>query len=263
MSPLINIITRVSRKNQFYRCYKSIHNQTYKNINHICTYQNDDMKEFLSHYDDITLQRVPDFKKIDGLKYSFNSNSVSDDFLNPDWEFLNKRANIDDNFLKDDTRFVEQKRFEKDFFWCVSLEHTFRKSFNHFPYNIYLKIAEKKIKDGWVYYLDDDDSFNDKNVLKKIVSEIQKHDEDTIHIIRVKLPNGKLSPSDKYWQYMKTGHPFVLNEIGGSNFIFHSKYVDYTAWDEWTGADYRTSKVLEKVIPKKNFIDITSVNISS
>jgi len=55
---------------------------------------------------------------------------------------------------------------------------------------------------------------------------------------------------------MKAGHPFVLHEIGGSNYVFHSKYLDYTVWDEWSGADYRTAKNLEKVTMNKNFVDL-------
>ena len=47
----------------------------------------------------------------------------------------------------------------------------------------------------------------------------------------------------------------MYGEIGGGCLIFHSKYKDYTVWDEWTNADYRTAKVLEKVIPNKNFFD--------
>jgi hypothetical protein len=66
---------------------------------------------------------------------------------------------------------------------------------------------------------------------------------------------GKIKPSDKYWDFMKTGHPFVLHEIGGSNYVFHTKYLDYTVWDEWSGADYRTAKNLEKVTMNKNFVN--------
>lgn len=254
-SPLINIVTRVSRKNKFHRCYKSIHNQTYKNINHICTYQNDDMFEFLSQYDNLNLQRVPNLKRIEGLYYTYDHHPLTDNFVNPDWNFMNRKVNsMEDTTSKD----VEEVRFEKNGFFCHTYPKTIRAKFYHSPYNIFLKVAEKKIKDGWVYYLDDDDYFKDEDFLSNIVEEIKKFDDDILHIFRIQKQKG-LSPNDKYWEYMKSGHPIILHEIGSSNFIFHSKYLDFTVWDEWSGADYRTSKSLESVIKNKNFINLISI----
>jgi hypothetical protein len=254
-SPLINIITRVSRKEKFKRCYESIHGQTYKNINHICTYQNDDIREFLEGFKNLNLQRVPNLKRMEGLYYSYDHHVLTDDFINPDWEFFNRKVNSEEDTTP---KKVEEVRYEKNGFFCYTLPHTFRVRFQHSPYNLFMKIAEKRVKDGWVYYLDDDDYFCDENVLSKIVDEIKKFDEETLHIFRTMYKND-IFPSDHFWNYMKTGHPFIVNEIGGSHFVFHSKYLDYTVWDEWSGADYRTAKSLEKVIKNKNFTDIISI----
>jgi len=50
----INIITRTSgRPKTFDRCYRSIKNQTYKNINHIVLYDDYRSKEYLDQYKDI------------------------------------------------------------------------------------------------------------------------------------------------------------------------------------------------------------------
>ena len=252
--PVINIITRVSRKNSFYRCYKSIHSQTYKNINHICTYASDDMKEFLDQFDTIKLVRVPNLKRIDGLSYSYNHHPLTDNFISPNWEFMDRK--LDDTLV--DTHPVEPVRFEKDNYFCYSFPQTMRKILIHSPYNSYLKIAEKEVKSGWVYYLDDDDYFIDLDFLENLVNEITKFDDNTIHIFKIQLPE-KISPEEKFWLHMTWGHPFIANEIGGSNFIFHSKFLDYTVWDEWSGADYRTAKNLERIIPNKNFIDKISI----
>ena len=56
MNPLINIITRTSnRPNGFDRNYRSIKNQTYKNINHIVIYDNPtDLEKYLFKYDGLT-----------------------------------------------------------------------------------------------------------------------------------------------------------------------------------------------------------------
>ena len=252
MTPKINIITRVSRKNYFYRCYNSIHSQTYKNINHICTWADIETGEFLGHFDDIVTVRVPNLKRIDGLVWNYNHHVLTDDFIRPDWNFLDRKVEPSNSVGEKQVPIV---KFEKNNFFCHTIEDTVRATFRHSPYNVFLKIAEKAVQPGWVIYLDDDDYFTDSDTLQTIVDEINKFDNNTLHIFKVEQEKGKIKPSDKYWEYMKTGHPFVLHEIGGSNYVFHSKYLDYTVWDEWSGADYRTAKNLERVTMNKNFVD--------
>lgn len=256
-SPLINIITRVSRKNCFYNCYKSIHSQTYKNINHICTYEDDDMKQFLQQFDSIKLVRVPNLKRIDGLSYTYNHHPLTDNFILPNWKFMDRKSGQE--VIGYSPILVEPVKFQKENYFCYSVSETSRKSLIHCPYNSYLKIAEKEVRPGWVYYLDDDDHFIDLDFLEKMVDEINKFDEDTIHLFRIQLPT-KVSPSERFWLHMMWGHPFIIHEVGGSNFMFHSKYLEYTAWDEWSGADYRTAKNLESVIKNKNFVDTIAIS---
>ena len=40
----------------------------------------------------------------------------------------------------------------------MDLNHSLRSREHHFPYNQYVKIAEKAYKKGWVTILDDDDA---------------------------------------------------------------------------------------------------------
>jgi hypothetical protein len=254
--PLINIMTRVSRKNYFYRCYKSIHEQTYKNINHICTYPDIETGEFLSTFDNITTVRVPNLKRIEGMYYNYNHHVLTDDFITPDLEFLDKVPILEGVESKRETKKVPEIKFEKNGFFCYTFPTSQRATFKHSPYNVFLKIAEKEVKPGWVFYLDDDDYIADNTIIQKIVDQINKFDTNTIHIFKCEFGVNKIKPSDKYWEYMKAGHPFVLHEIGSSNYVFHSKYLDYTVWDEWAGADYRTAKNLERVTMNKNFVDL-------
>jgi hypothetical protein len=53
-----------------------------------------------------------------------------------------------------------------------------------------LIIAEKALLPGWVMYVDDDDQLNGNGTLENVVSEIHKHDEDTLHAFRFTYPNG-------------------------------------------------------------------------
>jgi len=256
MDPLINIITRVSRKNFFRRCYNSIHSQTYKNINHVCTYESDDIYEYLKQFDNLNTLRVTPLKRIKNLFYSYNHHDLIDNFVNPNWDYQQKLAHTSTSDYRDRKIQVVVEKFG-DF---ESSSHTNRPKFDHSPYNLYLKIAERKLLTGWVFYLDDDDYFDKDDFLENLVSEINTFDKNTIHLFRNIRNDGKLRPSDSSWEKMKSGHPFILHQLGGSCFCFHTDWIDYTAWDEWSGADYRTAKSLEKVIPKKNFTNLVAIN---
>ena len=257
--PLINIITRVSRKNFFKRCYDSINSQTYKNINHICTYEDSKTHEYLKQFINLNLIRVTPLKRIKNLFYSYNHHDLVDDFVNPNWDYQQKLAHISVSDYRDRKIPVNVEKFGN----FDSSPNTDRPKFNHFPYNLYLKISERKLIDGWVFYLDDDDYFSSDDFLENLVSEIKSFDNNTIHLFRNLRHDGKLRPSDTSWEKMKSGHPFILHQLGGSCFCFHTDWIDYTAWDEWSGADYRTAKSLEKVISKKNFTDLVAINFKS
>lgn len=266
MSPKINIVTRVSRKESFTKCYESVNSQTYKNINHICTYQNQEIHDFLLSFDNINLLKVPNLKSIDGLFYSFNSHCDTDKFITPNWKMLDRKVEstnqIEQYSLIINSRKIQKRLTEDVWFYCHTPNFTFRWVNKHFPYNIFLKIAEKKFVDGWVIYLDDDDHFAETTSLEQIIQEINLHDDDTIHVWRTKFKNGVFKPTDNYWTKMSCGYPFILNEVGGSVFTFHTKWADWTVWDEWSGSDYRTLKSLEEIIPKKNFIDKIFIHLS-
>ena len=112
--PTINIITRASRINFFKLNYESIHNQTYTNVNHIVTYETPEMYDKLKHYKDITLVKVPHKSKIKGLVVSWNHNVKTDNYLNPDHEFLDYQV-LDHGKDHSNNRFInEHKDVEPD-----------------------------------------------------------------------------------------------------------------------------------------------------
>lgn len=257
--PIINIITRVSRKNFFRRCHESVSNQTYKHIRHYCTYESSDMGQYLNEFDGVIKVKVPPYKRINNLFYSYNHHDVLDDFVNPDWEFQQKLAHVSIKEFRDKRIQVEKKQFG-DF---QSTSFTSRPRHKHSPYNFYMKIAECKVTDGWVFHLDDDDVFYDDLFLEKLVSQINKHNDDTLHVFRKISESQELMPSELSWKKIMSGHPFLLHDFGTSCFCFHSKYIDYTVWDEWSGADYRTAKALERIIPYKNLTSLISIKYKS
>ena len=269
--PVINIITRASRINFFKLCYESIHNQTYSNVNHIVTYETPAMYDKLKHYADITLVRVPHKSKIKGLVVSWNHNIKTDNYLNPDHEFLDYQV-LNSGKDHSNNRFIdEQKSVDEEFIECEigntkyhsTGNKTWREYGTHAPYNWYLKIAEKALVPGWVMYVDDDDQLNGRLKLECVVDEINKHCNDTLHIFRFTYPNGELIPDDMRVKMYKAGYPFVHKQLNGVNLCFPTKYSDYTYWDEWSSDDYRTAKSLREIIPNLNISNLVTVKLTN
>jgi len=269
--PTINIITRASRINFFKLNYESIHSQTYTNVNHIVTYETPEMYDKLRHYKDITLVKVPHKAKIKGLVVSWNHNIKTDNYLNPDHEFLDYQV-LDHYNDHSNNRFVdEHKPVEESFYKCEvgnvdthsTGNQTWREYGTHAPYNWYLKIAEKALLPGWVMYVDDDDQLNGSDTLSNVVDEIMNYDEDTLHIFRFTYPDGSLIPDDLRVKMYRVGYPFVHKQVSGVCLCFPTKYSDYTYWDEWSSADYRTAKALREIIPNLNISDLVAVKLTN
>jgi len=265
--PLINIITRASRKDNVKRSIDSVLNQSYKNIHHIITYENKEIYDYLLtiiNPDITTLVKVPQYKKVDDLYMTYMHHDHYSKFLEPNWEFLDRKIFLDKKEIPKDKVRVDSVKFQKYIgdgavAWCVTLDYAVRKTCPHFPYNLYMKIAEQKLKEGWVVYLDDDDVLSSNTILEEVSSEL--NDIDAFHFIKVKTTT-QITPSPKHWDYLNLGYPPVFSETGSSHFIYHSKYRDYTVWDEWRGADYRTAKALFEVIPNKKFINRILVDLN-
>jgi len=270
-TPLINIITRVSRPASFLRCLESVNSQTYKNVHHIVTYQNNELKEFLDKFEGLRKVRVPNLKAIEGLAIKYYVHPGRDNFIDPDWEWMEreiitdyKSGNFDRNYklyIAGQTKPEPILTVWKGNVFHCSLDHAYYALCKHFPYNSFVKIAEQHVKEGWVMYLDDDDYLERETALEELVEEINKYDRDTIHLVDTISANGAAIREGYMVNQMKGGMPFMAGNLGASGFIFHTKYIEYTAWDEWSGSDWRTAKCLETVIPKKNWVDKAFVKL--
>lgn len=257
------IVTRFSRKDKIQRTIDSISNQTFSDIKHYITYESDNEIEFLNSLKTkVPTQfiKVPKYIPIKDIGIYYEYHDLHTDYVNWDLEKSKFKFYYGNppNENSDEDRIVYDSvvRYEKDGFWCATLNHTVRMVCRHFPYNLYLKIVEGYLDDGWIIYLDDDDFFINDDVLEKLNNQINIHDEDTIHIFKILTRDSNVTmPNEKYFLFMKTGHPIIHKECGGSCFTFHTKYKQYANWDEWRLSDVRVIKSLERVIPKKNFID--------
>ncbi len=244
--PLINIITRASRKGSVLINIESVKSQTYKNYHHIITYETEDMENFLLEYTDpskTTLCKVFPMKKIKGLYKSFyyKQHGLLDDV-----------DKIDAKLWTPDEQGVSSPNWEGG-----------RTKFMHFPYNLYLIRAEKKIREGWVVYLDDDDQLYKGTALEELVDGLIN--EDTLYFFRASRGGGLL-PHDYVLEHSAIANGQQPPALGvgfiSSTQVFHSKYLEYTAWDEWSGSDWKTVQSLWYSIPKHDLINKPIIKIT-
>jgi len=185
MKPVINIVTRFSRIESIERCLNTLYKQTYDNIHHIITYETDELKEYLDtkvNHNITTMVRVPNLERVQGLCRFYNHHDRALNYLNPNRGFMNLKISVDGKDPSPNEKVsVEPQKYWKGSWWCMDLHHSVRVREPHFPYNQYMKIAERAYKEGWVVLLDDDDTWMNKDSLKTLVTHINQHDTDTIH----------------------------------------------------------------------------------
>jgi len=271
INPVFNIITRFSRKDtisrgweaRFQDTLRSVNSQSYGNVRHYITYETTENLEYLKslNYKYYTkFIRVPHFKFIPHLYLTYEHHDFDTSYVDWDWEKWKIKIIYD---LKSEGHAQQGsnripcsvKKFSDGNFWCMTLGKSTFIANKHFPYNIYLKLAEQHISEGWIIYLDDDDGYMCNSSLMKLSHQIKKYDEDTLHISRLSGGDNYTYPSNSIFNYNRVGHPPIINALGSGNLCFHNKWKEFTRWDEFKGSDYRTGRSLYEVIPNVNWID--------
>ena len=261
----INILTRCSRKYDegFGRTLSSVKEQKNVDINWLISYEDQETLDYLNNQDlppNTILIKVPKYNIIPNLNLTYEHHDVHTDYTNWDWDKWSVIPHMGDEIPNTKTLNFEEVKFEKNGFWVKWFGNSMKKTNYHFPVNIYLKILELYVKDGWIVYLDDGNIFETNSSLEKLEKEIIKHDDDTLHIFKL-MNTGRAwtTPRPKFWKFYETGLPLVYGECSGSCICFNSKWKEYTMWDEWRFADYRVAKSLESTIPKRNLIDLVVI----
>lgn len=122
-----------------------------------------------------------------------------------------------------------------------------------FPFNHYLDELGKHVKNGFVMYLDDDDTLLENTAIGKIVAEIKT---DELIFWRVKFPD-IIIPEFRYWHMLKAGFSPTACHVSGIGFCFHSQYLKDIEWGYWSVGDYRVAAKLFNLCKNKKFIDQT------
>ena len=262
--PLINVLTRCSRPNDvgFGRTLTSVKEQEV-DVNWFISYETQEIYEYLKKQDlpkNTTLIKVPKYNIIKGLGITYHHHDIHTDYLNWDWKKWKVTPYIGEVPEIEGLTGLESIKYEKNGYWVKWFDVSHQKHVSHFPVNLYLKILEAQVQEGWIIHLDDGNIFETTDSLKKLQEEISKHDEDTLHVFKL-INQGRqwTTPQPEFWRHYQTGLPLVYAECSGSCLCFNVKWKDYTAWDEWRFADYRTARCLESVIPKRNLFDLVII----
>lgn len=114
------------------------------------------------------------------------------------------------------------------------------------PYNLYFNELHKRVNNGLIIYLDDDDKHNDFS-LQKIASGYKKGND--LIFWRVKI-GSQIIPNDNNWK--KEPEVFQLSGIG---FAFDAKYKKHANWEGYKRGDFRVGKKLFGIIKKRAYIN--------
>ena len=259
----INILTRCSRPEEvgFGRTLTSVKEQGV-DFNWFISYETQEVYDYLKQQDlpaNTTLVKVPKYNIIPNLGITYEHHDVHTDYSNWDWNKWNVTPYMGE-VPETQTVKNDRVRYEKNGYWVEWFGNSIKKTSKHFPVNLYMKILEEQVEEGWIIIIDDGDILESPDSLKKLQGEISKHDEDTLHIFKL-MNRGRAwtTPQPEFWRHYKAGLPLVHGECSSQCLCYNVKWKNYTAWDEWRFADYRTAKCLEKVIPKRNLLDLVVI----
>ena len=123
-NPLINVLTRASRKDSIQPSIESVASQTYENYHHIITYETKEMGEYLEsivNLEKTTLVKVPKYKHFPELSFSYNHHNDYTKFLEPNWEFWERKVHINGEGYNKDYQLIlsEGEKSQKEFYKAI------------------------------------------------------------------------------------------------------------------------------------------------
>jgi len=115
-----------------------------------------------------------------------------------------------------------------------------KKNMEH-PYywNLYCNDLKAQVKDGWFFFLDDDDVLDNPYVLEKMENLLH----DDVHIFQFDRC-GTIKPSNKYMDEKK----IERGKIGMPCIVMHHSVKKAANFDGKKGADYRFIKQMSDIV---------------
>ncbi|MDD2224798.1 MAG: hypothetical protein PHP97_01400 [Candidatus Shapirobacteria bacterium] len=121
-----------------------------------------------------------------------------------------------------------------------------------FPYNLYFNQMVKKVNEGWIMYLDDDDKFVNKYALEKIMNRVRS--DDDLLVWKVWFPS-KIVPGLSFKKNI------VRGDISGCGFMYHSKHKNKVLWKGVKMGDYEFINELSKYL-KIRWISVIATRVN-
>lgn len=122
-----------------------------------------------------------------------------------------------------------------------------------YHWNFYCNNLKSRVKDGWFFYLDDDDALIDKFCLEQIRPHL-----GTTHGTICQFMRGKKSKPNFNAKFWMKPENIVRGFIGGSCIFLHHTHKEIANWDGAKAADYRFIRDVAHKLPLR-FIPIVVV----
>jgi Glycosyl transferase family 64 domain/Glycosyl transferase family 8 len=213
--PAVNILTRTSGRPTFFReMTDSIREQTYPAIRHLVL--TDDAAS-LSYMAD-----VPDAVLVDSLVHRFHPEEVCD-----------KCADLSSGGGScASAPSLERPEERQAFFDCYCN--------TSYPMNEYMNTLQKRVLDGWIMYLDDDNLLQDAFS----ISELMGHVASTGELVAFRSTLGRVTPHEYNF-----GKRVVMGDFDSSNFLFHSSHLKRASWPGTRCGDFKVGSSLSRHLP--------------
>jgi hypothetical protein len=116
-------------------------------------------------------------------------------------------------------------------------------------YNLHCNDLKKQVKEGWFFYLDDDDYLASPNVLE----ELSHHLFEGALIVQFLRKNNNNRGRDvkKPSDAMIANKQIKKGMIGGGCLVLHHSFKDVADWLPHAGADYDYIKAVTDVVPTR------------
>jgi glycosyltransferase involved in cell wall biosynthesis len=110
------------------------------------------------------------------------------------------------------------------------------------PWNLHLNDLGKKVKTGWVMYLDDDDMLMRDTSVEEMVAEIDHEDQLLIWKVRI---SSWTAPNEKHF-----GKVIKRGQVSGIGVLFHGKHLP-VPWEARPAGDFHVIEHLSKKLEVK------------
>lgn len=125
-----------------------------------------------------------------------------------------------------------------------------------YHWNFYCNNLKERVKDGWFFYLDDDDWLIDKSCLERMSAHLNGPGNGIIcQYNRGKKPK---PVNLKFTNGVVNTESIILGKIGGSAIFLHHTHKNLADWDGKRAADYRFIKAIAEKLPLK-FVKVVVV----